>query len=355
MKIRENPALCFDDVLLAPKFFPGKSRRDIDISTTLAGLKLGTPFICANMSFCEDLLCDRLGEMESTGIIHRNNSPDEQYEIVKRFLKRRADEEDDGCFGGGYSWAFGVAVGLNDWKERLIKIVGKIQRCLVVLDVAHADQQQYWDAVDKIIKEYDSDIHLCLGTFCGRPERGGHLWGNPNICWRVSQGGGSVCETRIATGCGVPTLQAIFDITGNGMPAGGVISDGGIKNAGDCVKSLAAGASACMMGRLFAGCNESLGATVKDGKTGKTYKAYVGNASAAGKTQANSSIDYIEGVEALVETSGPVADVIRRLEQGVRSGMSYCGAMNIKELQENAEFIKISNAGMRESVPHVLL
>ena len=350
MKIREETALCFDDVLLVPQYFEGVSRRNIDISTTLAGIEFKNPFICANMSFCEDLMCDRLGEAGATGIIHRNNTPEEQYEIVKRFQK----------YQGG--WTFGVAVGLTDWKRRLIDIVGKIHNCLVVLDVAHADQKQYWETVDEIVKEYGNDIHLCLGTFCGFPDNPfvrDELWWNKNICWRVSAGGGSACSTRIATGCGVPTLQAVIDFHNGGRlerpPSGGIIADGGIKNSGDCMKSLAAGASACMMGRVFAGCNEAVGAVAKDGRTNKTYKSYVGNASIAGKKKAGANTDYIEGVEAMVETTGPVYDTVRRLEEGVRSGFSYCGALNLQQLWEKAEFIKISNAGMRESMPHVLL
>ncbi len=353
MKIRENPALCFDDVLLAPKFFPGKSRRDIDISTTLAGLNLHTPFICANMSFCEKEVCAELADKcLGLGVFHRNNTPQQQTEIIKSFLRNN-------IYCNRPNWEFGVAVGLTDWRERLSFLKNDKKQdlfdvCLVVLDVAHADQQQYWTTAEAIRKEYP-EVSLCLGSFGTKPSpENWEKWKNdPYACFRTSVGGGSACSTRIATGCGVPTLQSILEFDGD-LPVGGLIADGGIKSGGDVVKSLAAGASACMMGRIFAGCDEGAGGKIKDDRTGKSYKVYAGNASVMGKTSAGLDPEYIEGVSTLVECSGPIETIVRRLEQGVRSGMSYCGAMNIKKLQENAEFVMISNAGMRESVPHVL-
>lgn len=343
MKIRENSALCFDDVLLVPQYFDGKSRKDIDLSTTIAGIKLRVPFICANMSFCETYVCLELDRLGAMGVVHRNNDPSEQYHIVNDILDKEPCAK------------FGIAVGLSDWESRLkhlYKIIEhNFKNILIVLDVAHADQKQYWETV-KQIKDLYPDIHLCIGTFGHKPKEFDKYRGDSNICWRTGVGSGNVCSTRIATGCGMPTFQAILEL---GHPSGGIVADGGIKNSGDVVKSLSVGASACMMGRMFAGSQEGVGPKIKDDRTGKTYKTYVGNASAAGKRSSGLFEGYIEGVESLVEYSGPISETVRRLEEGVRSGFSYCGALNLKELQEKAEFVKISGAGMKESLPHGIL
>ena len=174
---------------------------------------------------------------------------------------------------------------------------------------------------------------------------------------KVGVGPGSVCTTRIVTGSGVPQLTAILDCAsaaGN-IP---VIADGGIKNSGDIAKAIAAGASTVMLGGLLAGTDESPGFLVT--RHGARYKLMRGMASLGAnigrKSKENKHTDlndYVaEGVEAIVPYRGSAVEVINQLTGGFRSGMSYCGARTIAEMQKNAEFIKMTAAGMTESKPH---
>ncbi len=185
---------------------------------------------------------------------------------------------------------------------------------------------------------------------------------------KVGVGPGSICTTRIVTGFGVPQLTAIMDSiegvaeTGRTIP---IIGDGGIKTSGDLVKALAAGASTVMIGSLFAGCEESPGSTViRNGQKFKVVRGMASLGAAMGRKaveqgedeSAESQADWDkvvpEGVEAVVPYRGHVDELLYQLVGGLRSGMSYGGAQTIKELQENAEFIEITPAGIRESQPH---
>lgn len=176
---------------------------------------------------------------------------------------------------------------------------------------------------------------------------------------KVGIGPGSICTTRVVTGCGVPQVTAImnayeaakkYDIP--------VIADGGIKYSGDMVKALAAGGNLCMMGSIFAGCEESPGAT--ELFQGRTYKVYRGmgsisameNGSKDRYFQENAKKLVPEGVEGRVAYKGLVEDTVFQLMGGIRSGMGLTGSHTIKELQENGKFVKISNASLRENHPH---
>ncbi|MEM4766216.1 MAG: IMP dehydrogenase, partial [Nitrososphaerota archaeon] len=182
---------------------------------------------------------------------------------------------------------------------------------------------------------------------------------------KVGIGPGSVCTTRIVAGVGVPQLTAIMECAEAAermdVP---IIADGGIRESGDVVKALAAGASTVMIGKLLAGTDESPGAIVM--KNGRRYKIYRGMASMYAmlgrefmvRDDAETLLDaseysyYAEGVEAYVPYVGSASDVVKRLVAGLRSGMSYLGARNLEELRRNAIFIRVSPAGIRESYPH---
>ncbi|MBX3015705.1 MAG: IMP dehydrogenase [Caldilineaceae bacterium] len=189
---------------------------------------------------------------------------------------------------------------------------------------------------------------------------------------KVGIGPGSICTTRIVTGFGVPQLTAIMDSL-EGLQAAGIdiplIADGGIKTSGDMVKALAAGADTVMIGSLFAGCEEAPGSPViRDGQKVKVVRGMASLGAAMGRKaaedgesgvadeSAESQADWDkvvpEGVEAVVPYRGHVKEIVYQLVGGLRSGLSYGGARTIKELQENAEFIEISAAGVRESNSH---
>jgi len=178
---------------------------------------------------------------------------------------------------------------------------------------------------------------------------------------KVGIGPGSICTTRIVTGVGVPQITAIAEasraVRDSGVP---IIADGGIKYSGDISKALAAGASAVMIGSMFAGTDESPGELIL--YQGRTFKSYRGMGS-LGAMEAGSADRYSqeladrgksvpEGIEGQVPYKGPLSALVDQLVGGLRSGMGYCGAENLKELQEKARFVRISSAGLRESHVH---
>ncbi|MBF0458991.1 MAG: IMP dehydrogenase [Nitrospirae bacterium] len=181
---------------------------------------------------------------------------------------------------------------------------------------------------------------------------------------KVGVGPGSICTTRIVAGVGVPQITAIMDTCEEASACGiPVIADGGIKYSGDITKALAAGASAVMIGNLFAGAEESPGETIL--YQGRTYKVYRGMGSLGAMADANAARDrYMqedikslsklvpEGVEGRVPDRGPINEMIYQLVGGLRSGMGYCGSVSLNELRETCRFIQITNAGLRESHVH---
>jgi IMP dehydrogenase len=162
----------------------------------------------------------------------------------------------------------------------------------------------------------------------------------------------SICSTRSSTGHGIPTLQSIMDCTRAGLDAP-IIADGGIKNSGDIVKALAAGADFVMVGSLFAGAEETPGNMI-DIK-GKKYKTYRGMASKESKKDWRNDSSYEEGVSTLVPAKASVKNIVNNLSQGIRSGLSYSGAKNIRELQIKSEFVQQTQSGREESFTHILL
>jgi hypothetical protein len=160
----------------------------------------------------------------------------------------------------------------------------------------------------------------------------------------------SQCTTRIVTGCGLPTLESIFRIRISlPNPNLKLIADGGIKNSGDIVKVLAAGANAVMLGHLLAGAKETPGNVIK--YKGGLYKIYRGSASFGQKFDVGKD-GFVEGEETLVSYKSQVTTTLTQLIEGVRSGCSYCGAVTLEELQENAEFVHITDSGYVESTAH---
>lgn len=343
--IRKEKALSFDDVLLVPKMFDGGTRGSIDISTNVAGLDLDIPIIAANMpSVTEEDMCIRLGNLGGLGILHRMQEKKSMFLMacnVKRNLQSGKK------FGGS------IGVG-KDWEDNS-KLLIDAGADVVCIDVAHGHQSSVLE-VANAFKERFGDFPLIVGNlstfssvnyFSNIIDRGCF-----NISFKLGVGGGSACSTRIQTGCGVPTLQTVLDCCS--APFVNAIADGGIKNSGDIVKSLAAGAHAVMVGSLLAGTDASPGDPIKS-KDGRLYKIYRGNASYGSKKKYFGKAEYIEGVETLVEYKGNLEETVNRLCEGIRSGFSYCGAQNLKDLQKNAEFVEITSSGFKESMPHGLL
>jgi IMP dehydrogenase len=256
----------------------------------------------------------------------------------------------------------GAAVGIKgDYLERTEALLEAGADVLVV-DIAHGHSENAITTVHMIKKAFP-DCELVAGNVAtGDGARDLIKAGVDAV--KVGVGSGSICITRVVTGSGVPQLTAVIDSVkvakDYDIP---VISDGGIRNSGDITKALAAGASSVMVGSLFGGTDESPGKTlVKNGKKFKMYRGMASFYASLGRkyreegsqvVDSDDLNDYVpEGVEAMVPYKGSVVEIVRQLAGGLRSGLSYCGAKTIPEMQKNAEFIKMTSAGYIESQPH---
>lgn len=256
----------------------------------------------------------------------------------------------------------GAAVGVKgDYLERTEALLNN-GADIIVVDIAHGHSDNALNTV-RLIKKAFPTCELVAGNVATGKGTEDLIKAGVDAV-KVGVGSGSICITRIVTGSGVPQLTAVIDSVKMAkkydIP---VISDGGTRTSGDLTKALAAGSSSVMVGSLFGGTDESPGKTLV--KNGKKYKMYRGMASfyaALGRKyrenpesagEEEDLNDYVpEGVEAMVPYKGSVIDIVRQLVGGLRSGLSYCGSNTIAEMQDNAEFIKITLAGYKESHPH---
>ena len=251
----------------------------------------------------------------------------------------------------------GAAVGITANVLERVEALVKAKVDVVVLDSAHGHSQNVINCV-KMIKEAYPDLPVIAGNVAtGEATRALIEAGADTV--KVGIGPGSICTTRVVAGIGVPQISAIMDCyevaKEYGIP---IIADGGIKYSGDITKALAAGGSVCMMGSMFAGCEESPGEY--ELFQGRKYKVYRGMGSIAAMEsgskdryfQENAKKLVPEGVEGRVAYKGSVEDTVFQLMGGLRSGMGYCGAHNLQELRDNGRFVKISAASLKESHPH---
>lgn len=251
----------------------------------------------------------------------------------------------------------GAGVGITaNVLERVTELV-KAKVDVIVLDSAHGHSVNVLNSL-RMIKEKFPDLQVVAGNVATSKATRDLIEAGADAV-KVGIGPGSICTTRIVAGIGVPQITAImncYEVAKEyGVP---IIADGGIKYSGDITKAIAAGGNVCMMGSIFAGCDESPG--IFELYQGRKYKVYRGMGSIA--AMENGSKDRYfqsdakklvpEGVEGRVAYKGTVEDTVFQLIGGLRAGMGYCGAKDILSLQENAQFIKISAAALRESHPH---
>ncbi|MCR5202593.1 MAG: IMP dehydrogenase [Lachnospiraceae bacterium] len=247
----------------------------------------------------------------------------------------------------------GVTANILDRVEALVK--RKVD--CIVIDTAHGHSANVLRVV-KMVRDAYPDLQIIAGNVATAAATEALIKAGVD-CVKVGIGPGSICTTRVVAGIGVPQVTAIMECYSvakkYGIP---IIADGGIKYSGDMTKALAAGASVCMMGSIFAGCDESPGEF--ELFQGRKYKVYRGMGSIAAMEngsrdryfQENAKKLVPEGVEGRVAYKGTVEDTVFQLIGGIRSGMGYCGAQDIQSLQENSKFVKISPAALRESHPH---
>lgn len=253
----------------------------------------------------------------------------------------------------------GAAIGATgDYLERAEELAREKVDVLAI-DTAHGHTSRVMDAIREVKRKFPEMQLLAGNVATAEGARDLISLGIDGL--KVGIGPGSICTTRVVTGAGVPQITAILECyraaKGTGVP---IIADGGIKFSGDITKALAAGAAAVMIGGLFAGTEESPGETIL--YQGRTFKSYRGMGS-LGAMEAGSADRYSqegaargksvpEGIEGQVPYKGALSALVDQLVGGVRSGMGYCGAANLKDLQENSKFIRISQAGLRESHVH---
>ncbi|MEW9675351.1 IMP dehydrogenase [Lentibacillus sp. L22] len=253
----------------------------------------------------------------------------------------------------------GAAVGVTaDGMKRIEKLV-EAGVDVIVIDTAHGHSKGVLEQISNIRKAYP-DLDIIAGNVATAEGTKDLIEAGVTIV-KVGIGPGSICTTRVVAGVGVPQITAVNDCATIAEKYGvAVIADGGIKYSGDVVKAIAAGAHAVMLGSMFAGVSESPGET--EIFQGRRYKVYRGMGS-VGAMKAGSKDRYFqeseenkklvpEGIEGRVAYKGPLADTVHQLLGGLRSGMGYCGAPTINALREEAQFVRITNAGLRESHPH---
>ncbi|MGN1481401.1 IMP dehydrogenase [Porcipelethomonas sp.] len=251
----------------------------------------------------------------------------------------------------------GAAIGVtSDVLERASALIDA-QADVLVLDSAHGHSKNIMECVKKV-KAAFPNTPVIAGNIA-TAEAAEDLIAAGADCLKVGIGPGSICTTRVVAGIGVPQITAVYDVAKvaqkHNIP---VIADGGIKYSGDIVKALAAGANVVMLGSLLAGCEEAPGDT--EIFQGRSFKVYRGMGS-LGAMACGSKDRYFqegakklvpEGVEGRVPFKGSVADTIFQLVGGIRSGMGYCGCVDIPTLHERSQFVRITGAGLKESHPH---
>ena len=251
----------------------------------------------------------------------------------------------------------GAAVGITkNVMDRVTALVNAKVDCIVI-DSAHGHSKNIITTLREIKAAYP-DLQVIVGNVATGEATKALIEAGADAV-KIGIGPGSICTTRVVAGIGVPQVSAVMDCYEAAKPYGvPIIADGGIKYSGDMTKALAAGANVCMMGSMFAGCDEAPGEF--ELYQGRKYKVYRGMGSIAAmengskdryfQTEAKKLVP--EGVEGRVAYKGTVEDTIFQLVGGIRSGMGYCGAKDIKTLQETGKFVKISAASLKESHPH---
>ncbi len=354
MEIKET--LSYDDVLLVPQYSDISSRSKVDLTVKLPkGIIVRNPIVPANMKTVTGLeMAKTIYYMGGMAILHRFMPFEEQLEIVNKLHsldnyglpeQHKAKPE--------YPFNYvGISIGVQEQdKINLEKFVENRGINIICIDIAHGDSKMCVDMVSWIAKKYPRCLLIAGNVATGIGAR--RLWEAGADIVKVGIGPGSLCTTRIETAAGVPQLSAIMEVAKvkHELKTTGLksfedreiafIADGGIKSAGDIVKALCF-ADLVMVGNLFAGTDEAPGDTVTVG--GNLYKTYVG--SSTHKTT------HIEGVAAMVPLKGSAKLVMARLLEGLASGCSYQGSINLTELKENPAFIRMTNSGLKESHPH---
>lgn len=336
--LQRGKGLTYDDVLIVPSKSAVRSRRDPNLSTRLTrNHTIDLPFLSANMdTITESPMAIAMSKLGGIGILHRFMTLENQLREVRAVKESGAK-------------LIAASIGVNEEGRKSAVQLVKEGVNILTIDIAHGHSVAMLETIKWLKDSFADKIDVIAGNVA-TPEATEELIQAGADAIKVGIGPGSMCTTRIITGCGVPQLTAIAwcaDVArGHNVP---VIADGGLKSSGDIVKAIAAGAEAVMLGSLLSGTLETPG-EIHYGK-----KHYRGMASRAAQVSWRGNLPEgmaPEGESTSIPIKGSVKDVILELAGGLRSGMSYVNASELSEIPEKARFMEMSSNGFRESVAH---
>ncbi len=340
--LERSRGLTFDDVLLMPKHSEMNSRTAPQLGTQVTkNFALKIPVISSNMdTITESEMALKMAELGGLGILHRFMTPDDQVKQVKLIRdKIRA-----------LGLPVAASIGVKEEGMRRADMLADAGVDIFTIDIAHGDSVMMYETLDYVKKKYPK-IDVIAGN-TAMPEGVRGLIEHGADCVKVGIGPGSMCTTRIITGCGVPQLTAVsmcvMEASKHKIP---IIADGGIKTSGDIVKAFAAGAQTVMLGSMLSGCLETPG-EIEGGR-----KRYRGMASKDAQVSWRGDLPKgmaAEGESRWVACKGSVENIVHELCGGIRSGMTYLNATTISEIHKNARFMEMTASGMMESKPHGL-
>lgn len=340
--IERSRGLTFDDVLLMPCHSEMNSRRAPNLETKVTkNFSLKTPIIAANMdTVTEYQMAIKMAQLGGLGILHRFMTPEEQVRQVK--LMREAIKP--------LGLPVAASIGVKEDGMNRADLLVDAGVDILTIDIAHGDSIMMFETLDYVKKKFPKIDVIAGNTATPEGVRGLIEHGADAV--KVGIGPGSMCTTRIITGCGVPQLTAVamcvMEARKFGVP---VIADGGIKTSGDIVKAFAAGAQTVMLGSMLSGCLETPG-EIEGGR-----KRYRGMASKDAQVSWRGELPQgmaAEGEARWVNCKGSVENIVHELSGGVRSGMTYLNANSLADINKNARFIEMNASGMMESKPHGL-
>ena len=335
----------YDDVLIVPKYNKILSRKDVVFKTKVTrNYHINIPLIAANMdTVCESKMAIAIGKMGGLGVIHRFMSCHEQAEEIKKVTTENL--------------IAAAAIGIKDYEER-VTLLAKAGVNILVLDIAHGHSNYAGKTLDWIKKKYPH-IDVMVGNIATK-DAAHYFLSKGADAIKIGIGPGSMCTTRIMSGAGVPQLTAIMDCFEETKGEIPLCADGGIKQPGDIVKAIGAGADTVMSGHLFSGTSEAPGDVFEE--NGKKIKKYRGMASydaTIKKMQLDgkfkSEVISVEGEMTTIEFKGPIEPIVKKYLGGLASGMTYMGAKNMREIIGKADFIHITSSGFNESIAHGVL
>ena len=366
MSINAKEALTFDDVLLVPQesdILP----HDVCLESKLTNnITLKTPLISSPMdTVTESQMAIAMALCGGLGVIHKNMPLEAQaneVKMVKNFTDFSSVENKDNISLSKKDNKLLVAAAIGISEDRYARIEALIEAGVdaIVIDTAHGHSKNVLTAIKELKKNY-STIDVMAGNIATKDGALALIDAGVDAI-KIGIGAGSICTTRIIAGVGVPQLTAVADASKVAFDNNvGAIADGGIKYSGDIVKAFAVGANAVMAGGLFSSTYETPGEVIVI--DGKKYKLYRGMGSVGAMIYGSkdryfqSKVDVKskfvpEGIEGVTEYKGHISDVIYQLVGGIRAGMGYVGAKDLKALREKAEFVRITNQGLAESHVH---